>query len=86
MAVSPYEEKKYVQSDAVTQAQQALKEQQGRKPGEYQSQYQSGLDTLLGQIRDREKFRYDVNADALYQQVAQNYLRQGQQAGQRPWS
>lgn len=80
MAVSPYEEKKYVQSDAVTQAQQALKEQQDRKPGDYQSQYQTGLDTLLGQIRDREKFRYDVNADALYQQVAQNYLRQGQQA------
>ena len=80
MAVSPYEEKKYVQSDAVTQAHQALKEQQTRKPGEYQSQYQSGLDNLLGQIRDREKFHYDVNADALYRQVAQNYLRQGQQA------
>lgn len=80
MAVTPYEEKKYVQSDAVTQAQQALQNQQANKPGAYQSQFQSGLDSLLGQIRNREKFQYDVNADALYSQVAQNYLRQGQQA------
>ncbi len=80
MAVTPYEEKKYVQSDAVTQAQQALQNQQAARPDPYRSQYQSGLDSLLNQIRNREKFQYDVNADALYRQVAQNYLRQGQQA------
>ena len=80
MAVTPYEEKKYVQSDAVTQAQQALQNQQASKPGQYQSQYQPGLDKLLGKIQNREKFQYEVNADALYQQVAQNYLRQGRQA------
>ena len=80
MAVTPYEEKTYVQSDAVTKAQQALQTQQANKPGPYQSQYQSGLESLLGQIQNREKFQYDVNADALYSQVARNYLRQGQQA------
>ena len=80
MAVTPYEEKKYVQSDAVTQAQQALQNQQTAKPGQYQSQYQQDLDSLLGKLQSREKFQYDVNADALYRQVAQNYLRQGQQA------
>ena len=80
MAVTPYEEKTYVQSDAVTKAQQALQAQQANKPGAYQSQYQSGLDSLLGQIQNREKFQYDVNTDALYSQVARNYLRQGQQA------
>lgn len=80
MAVTPYEEKKYVQSEAVAKAQQALQSHQVGKPGGYQSQYQSGLDSLLGQIQNREKFHYDVNADALYSQVAQNYLRQGQQA------
>ena len=80
MPVNPYEEKKYVPSDAVTQAQQALQNQQANKPGEYQSQFQPGLDNLLGQIQNRDKFQYDVNADALYQQVAQNYIRQGQQA------
>lgn len=80
MAVTPYKEKEYVQSEAVAKAQQALQSHQAGKPGGYQSQYQSGLDSLLGQIQNREKFHYDVNADALYNQVAQNYLRQGQQA------
>ena len=76
----PYEEKKYVQSEAVTQAQQALQNQQANKPGAYQSQWQGQLDSLSGQIQNRPKFQYDVNADALYQQVAQNYMQQGQQA------
>ena len=80
MAVTPYEEKKYLQSDAVTQAQQALQAHQAAKPGEYQSQFQTGLNDLAGQLQNREKFQYDVNSDALYQQVAQNYLQQGQQA------
>jgi hypothetical protein len=80
MAVTPYEERKYVQSDAVTQAQQALQNQQANKPGEYLSQFQTGLNDLAGQIQNRDKFQYDVNSDALYQQVAQNYLQQGQQA------
>jgi hypothetical protein len=80
MAVTPYEEKKYVQSDAVTQAQQALQNHQQAKPGQYQSQFQTGLNDLVGQIQNRPKFQYDVNSDALYQQVAQNYLQQGQQA------
>lgn len=80
MAVTPYEERKYVQSDAVTQAQQALQNQQANKPGEYLSQFQTGLNDLAGQLQNRDKFQYDVNSDALYQQVAQNYLQQGQQA------
>ena len=80
MAVTPYQEKKYVQSDAVTQAQQALQNQQANKPGAYQSQFQTGMNDLMGQIQNRPKFQYDVNADALYQQVAQNYMQQGQKA------
>lgn len=80
MAVTPYEEKKYVQSDAVTQAQQALQNQQANKPGDYQSQWQGQLDDIYGQIQNRPNFSYDVNSDALYQQVAQNYMRQGKQA------
>ena len=80
MAVTPYQEKQYVQSDAVTQAQQALQNQQANKPGAYQSQWQGQLGNLSGQIQNRPKFQYDVNADALYQQVAQNYLQQGKTA------
>ena len=70
----------YQESDAVIQAQQALQNQQASKPGQYQSQYQSGINDLLGQIQNRPKFQYDVNADALYQQAAQNYMQQGQLA------
>ena len=80
MSITPYEEKKYVPSDAVTQAQQALAQQQANRPGEYVSQYQPGLDDLYGQIQSRPGFQYDLNADALYQQAAEQYLRQGQQA------
>ena len=80
MSITPYEEKKYVPSDAVTQAQQALAAQQANRPGEYSSQFQPGLDDLYGQLQSRPGFQYDVNADALYQQVAQNYLQQGKTA------
>lgn len=80
MELTPYQEKQYVQSDAVTQAQQALQQLQTQKPGEYQSQWQGQMNDLLGQIQNRPGFQYDVNADALYQQVAQNYMQQGQQA------
>lgn len=74
------EEKKYIQSDAVTQAQQAVQNQQAQKPGQYQSQYQQPMTDLLGQIQNRDKFQYDINADALYQQAAQRYIQQGKQA------
>lgn len=80
MAITPFEEKPYVQSDGVTKAQQALQAQQAAKPGDYRSQWQGKLDSALSQIQNRPDFSYDVNSDALYQQVAQNYLRQGQQA------
>lgn len=73
-------DKKYIQSDAVTKAQQAVQNQKEQKPGQYQSQYQQNMTDLLGQIQNRGKFQYDINADALYQQAAQRYLQQGQQA------
>ena len=80
MAITPYEEKKYIPGAGVVLAQQALEKQQSAKPGEYVSQFQTGIRDLSGQIQTRPGFQYDVNADALYQQVAENYLRQGQQA------
>ena len=80
MTINPYEEKKYTPGQSVIQARQELEQQQAAKPGDYQSQFQSGMDQLLGQIRNRPGFQYDVNSDALYRQVAQNYLNQGRQA------
>lgn len=80
MAATAFEEKEYLQSDAVTKAQQALQAQAAAKPGDYRSQWQGQMDDLMTEIRDREPFRYDVNSDALYRQVAQNYLDRGRTA------
>ena len=78
--MDPYVGKEYVQSDAVTKAQQLLQQLQAQQPGAYESQWQGQMNDLLGQIQNRPGFQYDVNSDALYQQVAQNYLQQGKQA------
>lgn len=72
--------KEYVQSDAVKQAQAALQQQQAQKPGAYTSQWQQTLNDTINKIQNREKFSYDLNGDALYQQYKDRYVQQGQQA------
>ena len=68
----------YVESDAVRLAKESLSSLQ--KPGAYQSQWQKSLDDIIGKIQNREKFSYDLNGDALYQQYKDQYVTQGQQA------
>jgi len=80
MVYTPYEEKKYVPGDAVTKAQQALARQQAAKPGQYQSQFQTGMKGLMQEIQARPKFQYDPDSDALYQQAVQSYIQQGRTA------
>ena len=75
-----FKKKQYVQSDAVTQAQQAVQKQQTQKPGAYTSQHQQSMNDTLGKIQNREKFSYNINEDALYQQAVQNYINQGKMA------
>ena len=70
----------YKPSDAVTQAQQMLNQQLSQKPGEYQSTWQGQLNDVLQQILNREKFSYDLNADALYQQYKGQKVQQGKMA------
>ena len=65
------------QSSAVQQAQSAL--QQANNSG-YQSKWQTKINDMLGQYMDREKFSYDVNEDALFQQLKEQYAMMGQQA------
>lgn len=74
--------KDYIESDAVKQAQAALQNQQASKPGDYTSKWESYLDDTLGQIQNRQPFKYDINTDALYQQYKDQYIRQGQMAMQ----
>lgn len=82
MADAKYKYKDYVESDAVKQAQAALNAQLQKKPGAYQSQWQSNLDDILNRIQNREKFTYDINGDALYQQYKDKFMTQGKLAMQ----
>ena len=70
----------YEKSDAVLQAEALLNQQLANKPGAYQSQWQANMDETLQQILNRDKFSYDLNSDALYQQYKDQYMLQGQQA------
>lgn len=51
----------------------------GNKP-EYTSKYQSSIDGLLDKITNREQFSYDFNADPLYQQYKDNFVKLGNEA------
>ena len=46
----------------------------------YTSAWQSRLDETMQKILNREKFSYDLNADALYRQYKDMYTRQGRAA------
>ena len=70
----------YKPSDAVLAAEQLLQQQLANKPGAYQSAWQTQLDDTINKILNREKFSYDLNGDALYQQYKDKYIQQGQMA------
>ena len=70
----------YTKGDAVKQAEALLQQQIEQKPGEYQSTWQNQLNDTLNKILNREKFSYDINGDALYQQYKDQYTTQGKQA------
>ena len=70
----------YVASDAVNAANAALQAQMANKPGAYQSQWQQQITDTINKITNRDKFSYDVNGDALYQQYKDKYIQQGKMA------
>ena len=70
----------YQESDVVKQAQQMLQEHMANKPGDYQSAYADQINAILEQILNRDKFSYDLNGDALYQQYKDKYTQQGKMA------
>ena len=70
----------YQESDIVTQAKNALDTHLAAKPGAYQSQWQNQLNDVLDKIMNRDKFTYDLNGDALYQQYKDKFTQQGKMA------
>lgn len=74
------ENKAYQPSDAVTKAQELLDQQLSQKPGAYQSSWQTQLNDTINKILNREKFSYELNGDAFYQQYKDKFTQQGKMA------
>lgn len=72
----------YTESDAVKQAKAALDAKLAEAPGAYESSWQKAIDDTIEKIMNREKFSYDVNGDALFQQYKDQFTRQGKLAMQ----
>ena len=70
----------YKESDLVTEAKNALDAQLANKPGAYESQWQTQLNDTINKILNREKFSYNFNDDALYQQYKDKYTQQAKMA------
>jgi hypothetical protein len=75
-----FKQNPYQESDTVKQAQATLNEHLAQKPGAYQSQWQTQLNDTMNKIMNREKFSYDLNGDALYQQFKDKFIQQGKMA------
>lgn len=71
-------EKKNQEQELIDAAQSAIEQQVSR--GEYSSPWQESLNATIDKILNREKFSYDMNADAFYQQAKDRYIQQGKQA------
>ena len=74
--------KDYTESDAVKQAQAALDAHNLGKPTDYQSKYGTLAEEAANAWANRDKFSYDLNGDALYQQYKDKYITQGRLAMQ----
>ena len=57
----------YTPSQAVTDAENALKEWEANRPGDYESPYAEQLAALYDQIVGRGEFSYSPQADRLYE-------------------
>lgn len=70
----------YTESDAVKEANALLASYTANKPGDFSYSKQDQLSAIMDQYMNRDKFSYDLNSDALYQQYADQYATQGKLA------
>lgn len=49
-------------------------------PGAYKGMYQQPMNQTMNNLLGQQPFKYNVNTDALYQQIKDNYIKQGRQA------
>lgn len=75
--------KTYVASQSVNDAKTALDLHEQNKVADWTGgTYGESLKEALNRINNREKFTYDLNGDALYQQYKDQYINQGKMAMQ----
>lgn len=79
MAIN-YTYKPFEEDEELRRRRAALEAAEAGKPAAYSGSYASAVDEALKKIQNREKFSYDMNADALYQQYKDSYTRQGKLA------
>ena len=70
----------YRPGQSVTDAADALKQWQDKRPEDYQSSYQDRIEDLLGQLNSRQEFRYNYTQDPLYRQYQQLYTQNAHNA------
>jgi hypothetical protein len=71
----------YKESQAVTDLYNAYKQQEANKVADWTGgTYGQSLKDQMDKINNREKFTYDLNGDALYQQYKDQYMAQGRLA------
>lgn len=73
----------YNESDAVRLARDAISYHNANKIADWTGgKYGDAMNEALNKYRNREKFKYDLNGDALYQQYKDQYINQGRLAMQ----
>ena len=71
----------YKESQAVLDSYNAYKQQEANKVADWTGgTYGQSLKDQMDKINNREKFTYDLNGDALYQQYKDQYMTQGRLA------
>lgn len=70
----------YKKSEAVVSAENNLNNWEQNKPGEFSSKYSDEIESVLKSILNREKFNYNINADPLYNQYREQYVKNGKKA------
>ncbi len=70
----------YTEGEAVEKARKKKQEVLTARPEGYTSQWAQKQEQALGKLLDRPDFSYDLNADALYNQYKDQYIRQGKLA------
>ena len=74
---------KYNESEAVRLAREAMKNHENNKVSDWTGgSYGQSLKNALDKINNRERFSYDLNGDALFQQYKDQYIKQGNLAMQ----